>query len=78
MAQQEKIRACYQHACLRHESGERMTNSSLRERFNIGDKNYSVASRIIRETVKAGFIKPFDPDNQAIRYTSYVPFWVML
>ena len=77
MSQQEKIRACYQHTVLRYMSNERMTNASLRNRFKIEDKNYSVASRIIRETIKAELIKPFDPDNQAIRYASYVPFWAV-
>jgi len=35
----EKIRACYQHACLKYVSNEKMTNLSLRERFKIENKN---------------------------------------
>jgi ATP-dependent DNA helicase RecG len=32
-------------------------------------------SRIIRETVNAGQIKPDDPENASKRYTRYIPFW---
>lgn len=51
MGKVDKIRACYQHACLRTVSNEEMTNSSLRERFGIAPKNYAIASRIIAESV---------------------------
>lgn len=75
MASEEKIRACYQHCCLKFIATEFMTNESLRNRFNIGDKNYSIASRIIADTTKAGLIKPFDPKNRSRRIAKYVPFW---
>ena len=32
------------------------------------------ASRIIADTLAAGLIKPFDPD-QGKKYASYLPFW---
>ena len=35
MDRDDKLRACYQHACLQYVSGEKMTNESLRTRFNI-------------------------------------------
>lgn len=75
MTGEERIRACYQHACLRYVSNERMTNASLRQRFAIADKNYSIASRIIAETLKAELIKPFDSENTSKKHASYVPFW---
>jgi ATP-dependent DNA helicase RecG len=71
----EKIRACYQHACLKHVSNEKMTNQSLRDRFKIEDHNYSVASRIIREALADGVIKEEDPDSKSRKYASYIPFW---
>jgi ATP-dependent DNA helicase RecG len=74
MDSEERIRACYQHACLFHVSGQKMTNSTLRRRFGIEDQNAAKASRIITETVKANLIKPFDPATSN-RYLSYVPFW---
>ena len=70
----DKVRACYLHACLRYVERNPMTNSSLRERFGIEEKNSAIASRIIRDTMENGFIRPYDPD-QGKKYARYVPFW---
>src|SRR3712207_7142414 len=43
----------YQHTCLKYVSNDTMTNQSLRERFSIADKNASIASRIIKETLES-------------------------
>ncbi|MCF8348669.1 MAG: putative DNA binding domain-containing protein [Bacteroidales bacterium] len=71
----EKIRACYQHACLKYVSNEKMTNQSLRERFKIEDHNYSIASRIIRDALIDGSIKEDDPESKSRKYASYLPIW---
>lgn len=71
----EKIRACYQHACLKYVSNEKMTNQSLRERFKIEDHNYSIASRIIRDALEDGVIKEDDPESKSRKYASYLPIW---
>ncbi len=71
----EKIRACYQHSCLKWVSNEKMTNQTLRERFTIDDKNAATASRIIKDTFEAGMIKEDDPENKSRKYASYMPFW---
>lgn len=75
MNKQEKIRACYQHACLCWVSNQKMTNATLRKRFAISDKNYPIASRVISESIEAELIKPFDPDNRSRKHAMYVPFW---
>lgn len=75
MDKQERIRACYQHACLCFVSNQNMTNASLRKRFAISDENYPVASRIIADAVEAGLIRPFDPDSRSRKHARYVPFW---
>ncbi|MCB9082321.1 MAG: putative DNA binding domain-containing protein [Lewinellaceae bacterium] len=75
MDKQDKVRACYLHACLRYVSGEYMTNQSLRERFGIEEQNYSMASRIISDTIKAGLIKDYDTESKSRKYAKYVPFW---
>ncbi len=76
MDKDNRIRACYQHCCLKYVSGgEKMSNGSLRERFNISDKNYPMASRIISETLEAGLIKPADPNSKSRKYSLYIPFW---
>ena len=71
----EKIRACYQHACLKLVSNEKMTNQSLRERFQIEDRNYPIASRIIRDALIDKVIKEDDPESKSRKYASYIPFW---
>jgi len=75
MSKSDKIRACYQHACLQWVSNQQMTNASLRQRFGIADKNYATASRIISDAVEAKYVKLYDPDSNSRRNTSYVPFW---
>ena len=71
----DKVRACYQHCCLKYVSNEKMTNQTLRERFNINEKNAALASRIISDTKDANLIKDEDPNNKSLRYTKYIPFW---
>jgi ATP-dependent DNA helicase RecG len=75
MGKRDKTRACYQHAGLQHVSNQQMTNTTLRKRFNIADKNSAVASRIIRDTLDAGLIRPLDPDSKSQKYAKYVPYW---
>lgn len=57
MNKEDKIRACYQHCCLQYVAGGKKTNESLRGRLNIASSNYSIASRIISDTINAGLIK---------------------
>jgi len=71
----DKIRACYQHCALKYVSGEKMTNRSLRLRFNIEEKNYSMASRIISETISEELVKDADPDSTSKKNAKYIPFW---
>jgi predicted HTH transcriptional regulator len=75
MSRKEKINACYQHCCLRYTQNKKMTNQSLRERFDVEEKNYSTISRVIRDTIDIGLIKEEDPENRAKRYSKYLPFW---
>lgn len=74
MERKEKIHACYLHACLKYVSREYTTNASLRQRFGLENKDNSVVSRIIKDAVEAGKIKPLDP-QAAPRYMKYIPFW---
>ena len=74
MDKEDRIRACYLHCCLRYVNRESMNNSSLRERFGIEQKNQAQVSRVIRDTVEAGFIRAYDSSagSKAMRY---VPSW---
>jgi ATP-dependent DNA helicase RecG len=71
----DKVRACYQHSCLRYVSNDIMTNQSLRERFQIEEQNSAIASRIIKDTLNEGLIKDDDPSSNSRKYKRYIPFW---
>lgn len=75
MERQDRIRACYQHCCLRYVIGEKMSNQSLRERFKLPEDKAESASRIIRDTIEAGLVKLDNPETASKRYARYVPFW---
>ncbi len=75
MSSKDKIRACYQHCCLKQVSNDYMTNHSLRERFKIAKGNASIVSRIINATVEAGLIRPEDSENKSKKHTKYIPYW---
>lgn len=74
MDRQERLHACYMHACLRYVTQQPMTNSSLRERFGIADKNASTASRILADAVEEGLIVVADA-AAGLRLRRYWPFW---
>lgn len=72
MTQEERVRACYQHAALKYVSGQRMKNSTLCERLGISSQNAAQASAVIRQALEAGLIRPADPEHPR---AGYVPFW---
>lgn len=71
----DRVRACYQHCCLRHVMNQKMSNQSLRERFRLSEEKAESVSRIIRETIDLKLIKQDDPESTSKRYARYVPFW---
>jgi ATP-dependent DNA helicase RecG len=77
MDKDERIRACYQHCCLKYVMGEMMTNQTFRERLGLSDKkaDSEAASRVIREALDQGAIRLSDPENKSKRYAKYIPFW---
>ncbi|MGB3788256.1 MAG: hypothetical protein WA949_09605 [Phormidesmis sp.] len=50
-----------------------MTNATIRERFGLADKNRAMASRLIKEAIEAGAVKPHDA-SAAPHLIKYVPF----
>lgn len=75
MTKQEKISACYQHACLMYEDGEKINNQSVRDRFELSKNDSSIASRIIADTMEAGLIKPADSETVSKKYMTYIPYY---
>lgn len=74
MTKEDRIRACYLHACLCYVQRKEMTNSSLRERFGIATKNSASVSRIIKDAVHAGLVYCKD-ETVGTRARTYLPRW---
>ncbi len=74
MDKEDRIRAVYVHTCLKYVSGERTTNTSVRQRFGLKDSESSTASAYIREAQEAGWIVAHDPDAGR-KFMQYVPAW---
>ena len=74
MDRDDRVRACYLHACLRYVQRDYMTNSTLRERFGIEEKNSATASRLIKEALETGVIVPYD-ENAGKKFMKYLPWW---
>lgn len=75
MSKSDRIRACYQHCCLKYVSNNRMSNQSLRERFRLPESKTATASQVIGATKEAELIKPDESDTTSTRYARYLPFW---
>lgn len=74
-SKEERIQACYQHACLKYLSNEMLTNKSFRERMGVAEKNYTAVSGIIKQTLERGLIKVGTPDGTNRRDIAYIPVW---
>jgi ATP-dependent DNA helicase RecG len=74
MGKADRVRACYLHACLCYVTRTEMTNTTLRARFGVAERNRSTVSRFIREAVEAGVIVLVDP-SAAPKSMKYLPFW---
>jgi hypothetical protein len=68
----DRVWICYQHACLMQHRQKWLTNASLRERFGLGDDKAALVSRIIKDALKEGWIKPADPERPK---SGYLPYW---
>lgn len=74
ISSEDKVWACYLHACIKFVQGEQITNSSLRNRFGLKPSSSGSISRLIKETIEQKLIKPLDPDT-APKHMKYIPFW---
>ena len=75
MSKEEKVMACYQHACLLYEDNKAINNQSVRERFGIDKNNAAVASRIIADAIDAGWVIRSDEKNTSKKFVSYIPYY---
>lgn len=75
MDREDRIRACYQHCALKWVMSERMTNQSLRGRFNLPESKSAIVSQVIAATLETGLIKSDEKVGTSRKYARYLPFW---
>jgi predicted HTH transcriptional regulator len=71
---QDRIRTCYMQACFSYINFGAIGNADIRKIFTIESNDSYKSSRVIKDTVEAGLIKPID-ENTAPRYMKYIPYW---
>lgn len=74
LSQDEKIHACYLHACVMYVQGNQLTNSSLRNRFGLPESSSASVSRLIKAAKDAGLVKALE-ENTSTRLLRYLPYW---
>ena len=74
MSQAERIEACYQHAVLQYLSSQTLTNTTLRERFKVSEKQRNQITNLIADAVTAGRIKRKDT-SAGNKFAEYWPYW---
>ncbi len=75
MDRKDRIRACYQHCALKWVMSERMTNQTLRERFQLPESKSAIISQIIAASLEAGMIKLDEKVGASRKFARYLPFW---
>lgn len=74
MSQEERIEACYQHAVLQYFSSQTLTNTTLRTRFKVSERQRNQITNLIGEAVEAGRIKRKD-STAGNKFSEYIPYW---
>ncbi len=69
----DRKRDIYFHCCLRYLNRTPMTNSSVRERFGLGEDKTVEVSKLIRSLVAEGKIKAVDGSSR--KKMEYIPYW---
>lgn len=75
MSKSDRIRACYQYCCLLYISNQRMSNQTLRERFNVVKSKAASVSLVINAAKDERLIKQDNSETNSTRYARYLPYW---
>lgn len=75
MDRKDRVRACYQHCCLRYVTNRKMTNKSLRERFKLPESKSAIISQIIAAAIEAGVVKADETVGASRKFARYIPIW---
>lgn len=73
-SKEERIRTCHMQACLAYVNFGTIMNADIRQVFVLEESDKVKSSRIIKDTLEAGLIKPVDSET-APRYMKYIPHW---
>lgn len=74
MGPAERMEACYQHAVLQYLSSQTLTNTTLRQRFKLHEKQRNSITNLIGDAVNAGRIKRKDA-HSGNKFAEYIPYW---
>lgn len=76
ISKEDRIRTCYMMACLAYVRFGSISNSNVRAVFGLEEdtKGMVKASRVIKDTLNSGRIKPVDK-NTSPRFMRYIPIW---
>ena len=75
MVNEAMLNLSAQHSIIKYFSSQAMTNSSLRKRFGMHDKQRPQVSLVIKEAMKQGRIKSKNPESASLKYAEYIPYW---
>ncbi|MCC8037469.1 MAG: putative DNA binding domain-containing protein [Bacteroidales bacterium] len=74
MPLEDKLWSLYLHACVMFVQGNAVSNSTVRKRFGLKESSAAVASRLIKQAVEKGIIKPVDIEASQ-KHIKYIPAW---
>jgi predicted HTH transcriptional regulator len=75
MSSEDRVRACYQHCCLKYVFNDRMTNTTFRQRLGLSESQYVVAWGIINKAIQQNLVRAGDSSSKSRRHAYYFPFW---
>lgn len=75
MDRDDRVRACYQHCALKWVMSERMTNQTLRERFQLPETKAATVSQVISAALDAKVVKLDEKAGGSRKFARYLPFW---
>lgn len=74
LSREQKLWACYLHACVRKMREKSVTNATLRDRFGLDQENSASISRLLGDAVRAGLLK-VKGEGGGRRSKQYLPYW---
>lgn len=73
----DRVWAAFLHACLRHQSGARMTNSTLRERFGLAAGQSALVSQTITAAIDHNLVVRDPASGTSKRGAAYLPYFAV-